>query len=345
MYLTYFLILISFVLFANCSNANVAQNKNPVIAPQGDVILTANQKSASVTMIEVQSGRTVSHIPVGAGPHELAASSDGRAAVVPLFGKSFLRGDGYGKEIAVIDIASATVKRTIDLSENTSPHGAIFLADNRTAAVTSSDAKTVVLVDTETGNIVKTIEIGNPPYLLIQSSDKQFAYSVNPQTDTLSELNLDSKTLTRTFSIQGEPGGIAVSQDGKSAWISRTGADALSVIDLANGEIIKTFEGIDIMRRVCISPDGKTILVTSQALNEVSVFEADTKQEIGKIPLGEGISASGATFGANSEIAYVTSPGSNLILELDVEKRTVLRKFNTESSPDGIVYIKRTAKY
>ena len=343
MRLKHLLILIFCALAANCSTAEPEQNAAPFIAPQGDVILAANQKSASVTMIEVKTGRTVAHIPVGEGPHEATVSTDGRTAVVPLFGRSFLRGDGYGKEIAVIDVASGSVRRKIDLGANISPHGAAFLADNRTVVIAASDAQTVVPVDTETGNVAEAIKTGNPPYLIAVSPDEQFAYTTNPWTDTLSEINLASKTLTRTFSIQGEPGGIAVARDGKTAWISRTGADALSVFDFERGEVTKTFEGIDVMRRVSISPDGKTVLVTSAANSEVRIFDAELKEEIGKIALGEGIYVSGITFGSNSETAYATSPRSNLILELDVKNRKVLRKFATESSPDGIVYIRRGA--
>jgi YVTN family beta-propeller protein len=344
MRLLFFLILFCAILSVNCSRAVPAQNGAPIIAPAGDVILVANQKSASVTMIEVESGRTVAHIPVGAGPHELAVSADGRTAVVPLFGESFLWGAGYGKAIAVIDVASATVRRTIELGENTSPHGAVFLADNRTAAVTSSDARAIVLIDTETGGITETIPIGNPPYLLTGSPDRQFAYSTNPQTGTVSELDLAAPALRRTFLIPGEPGGIAVSGDRSSLWVSRTGADALSVVDLETGEVTKTFGGLDVLRRAGISPDGQTILVTSGTSDEVRLFDVAGKKEIGKIPLGGGISASGVHFGADSKTAFVTSPRSDLVLELDVEKRTVLRKFDTQSSPDGIVYIKRAAE-
>jgi YVTN family beta-propeller protein len=334
-----FLILTFIVLSAGCSNNNVAQDKTPVVAPTGDVILAANQKSASVSLIEVKTGRTIAHLPVGDGPHEAAVSPDGRTAVVPLFGRS-IRGDGYGKELAVIDIASGSVRRKIDLDKNISPHGAVFLADNRTAVIAASDSKTVVFVDTENGKITETVKIGNQPYLIASSPDGQFVYTTNPWNDTLSEINLASKKPARTFSIQGEPGGIAVARDGKSLWIARPGADALSVFDLERGEITKTFEGIDKLRRVSISPDGKTVLVTSAALNEVRIYDADTKQETGKIPLGEDIFASGIIFGLNSETAYATAPRSNLILELDVKNRRVLRKFATESSPDGIIYIR-----
>jgi DNA-binding beta-propeller fold protein YncE len=337
------LILISCVFATACAAAK-PPHETALIAPQGDVLIAANQKSGSVTMIELETGRTVAHLPVGSGPHELAVSPDGRTALVPLFGKSFLRGDGYGKHATVIDIDSAKVVRTIDLGANSSPHGAFFRDDDRTAAVTSADAKAVLLVDTETGNIVHTIPLGNPPYLLTRSRDGRFAYSSNPQTDTVSEIDLETKALTRTFAIAGNPGGIAVSADGKSLWTARTENDALSVVDLASGEIVKTFEGIDVMRRIAVSPDGKTILVTSLALNEVRLYDADAKAEIGKIAFGEGVQPSGAAFGASSEIAYVTSPGANLIIELDIKNQKILRKFATESSPDGIVYIKRAAK-
>lgn len=329
------------LLFATCSNINRQTHQDNFLPPKGNVILIANQHSSSVTMIEVMTGRIVTHIPVGNGPHELTSSTDGRTVAVPLFGHSLLWGDGHGKELAIIDVASASVRQIIDLGENTSPHGAVFLNDNRSVAITSSDANTVVVANTQTGETLQTIQLENPPYLLALTPDLQFAYTSNPQTNTVSEINLSTRSLSRTFNIKGSPGGIAVTSDGKNLWVAQTEADTLSVVNLENGETIRTFEKIDGLRRIKISPDGRIALLTSQFLNEVMLFDVFEKKELGKIKLDEGIFASGITFGTDSKTAFVTCPSSNLVLELDLEKRTTLRKFKTQSSPDGIILIKR----
>lgn len=60
-------------------------------------------------MIEVRAGRIVAHIPVAEGPHEIAASPDGRWAVVTLPGDagSFNPFGLKGNKLAVIEIATA----------------------------------------------------------------------------------------------------------------------------------------------------------------------------------------------------------------------------------------------
>jgi hypothetical protein len=49
------------------------------------VLVVANQQSANATLVTLPGG-TTRHVAVGAGPHEAAASADGRWAVVTVYG-------------------------------------------------------------------------------------------------------------------------------------------------------------------------------------------------------------------------------------------------------------------
>src|SRR5262245_28149956 len=79
-------------------------------APTGTVIV-ANMGDNTATVIDVASKRVLATLPTGAGAHEVAVSHDGRWAVVSNYG---VRG-APGNSLTVIDVARASVARTIGL--------------------------------------------------------------------------------------------------------------------------------------------------------------------------------------------------------------------------------------
>src|SRR4029077_15141520 len=74
-------------------------------------LLVANQEDASASLIDLKSD-SMRFIPVGIGPHEAAISPSGRTGVVTVYGQR-----PPGNELAIIDIASGTVERTISLGQ------------------------------------------------------------------------------------------------------------------------------------------------------------------------------------------------------------------------------------
>lgn len=73
-----------------------------------DVVLVANQQGASVSILDATAHATLATLPTGDGPHEVAASADGRTAVVTNYGGQ----SGPGSSLTVIDLAKRTVRAT-----------------------------------------------------------------------------------------------------------------------------------------------------------------------------------------------------------------------------------------
>src|SRR4051812_9937168 len=90
--------------------------------PTGTVIVS-NMNDHTATMIDAASGRVIATLATGEGPHEVTASHDGKWALVSNYG---VRGKA-GHTITVIDVARATVAKTIELGEAGRPHGMAFL--------------------------------------------------------------------------------------------------------------------------------------------------------------------------------------------------------------------------
>ena len=88
--------------------------------------------------------------------HRSARGGDlpsGRTGVVTIYGQR-----PAGNELAIIDIASGTVKRTISLGQYTRPHGVVFIPGDETrVVVTSESTGNVVIVNIEGGTVEAAI--------------------------------------------------------------------------------------------------------------------------------------------------------------------------------------------
>jgi len=62
--------------------------------PKSGHILVANQQSASATIVDLATN-TITHIPVGNGPHEAAISPDGKWGFISVYGIGGPQGAGW----------------------------------------------------------------------------------------------------------------------------------------------------------------------------------------------------------------------------------------------------------
>jgi DNA-binding beta-propeller fold protein YncE len=245
-------------------------------------------------------------------------------------------------------VATATLRRTIDLGEDSSPHGIAFLSDNRTVVATSEPRHSVVLADVEAGATIGAISAGTDadPHILAVSADRRSVYSANLEGGTISEMDVATRTLRRTIPFPGEPVVIAVAPDGGAAWViecDKYGRYALAVVELTTGAIVSRFDGFDLPRRVGISPDGAQALITDPGRDEIRIYDAPCRRELGRVSTGKGTRPSGVSFAPDSSLAYVALQ-SGEIAEIDLKARTVIRRFKaTRTGLDGVVYIHRLA--
>ena len=77
-------------------------------------VIAVNQQSDSVTLIDLKTMEAYRHVPVVGGPHEAAASPDGRTVIVTNYNKT---GVGPQKTLSVLALPSGDTVKTIDLGE------------------------------------------------------------------------------------------------------------------------------------------------------------------------------------------------------------------------------------
>jgi DNA-binding beta-propeller fold protein YncE len=127
---------------------------------RAETLVVLNKSEHTASLIDPETGKTLSKLPVGRGPHEVIVSPDGRIAYVSNFGRygRCPAGDTMcktpGNTITVLDLGERKVKTTYDYGSDTGQHGSVISRDGKLLWVTSETPQSLLEIDTATGKIV-----------------------------------------------------------------------------------------------------------------------------------------------------------------------------------------------
>ena len=318
--------LVPFLLLAPALQGLRAQ------APLAGRVLVANQQAASATLVDLATGKS-SHIQVGNGPHETTISPDGRIGIVTVYGAQV-----PGNGVAVVDMATGTVTRTIDLGRFTRPHGATFLPGSNTMlAVTSESTSRVVLVDLAKGEVVADVPTqAGGSHMLGVTADGKRIYTANVGTGSVSELDVTGRAFTRQLPIAPRSEGVAVRPDGAEVWVGSNTNGTVSVVDTKTWAIAATLTGFTMPYRIGISPDNKLAVVVDPERDGIHVVDVATRKTLGTV-IGLG-SPRGVAIAADNRTAFITSAGRSSVIAVDLVTRKTLGEFAVQTAPDGVAW-------
>src|SRR4051812_18776710 len=239
--------LIPLLAAALCASPDTA----PAAPPSGDVLVVANQGDATVHLVEAATGRTLAALPSAPAPHEVAVTRDGRWAVATNYGDR----EAVGHALTVIDVATQTVARSIDLAPHTRPHGIAFLPGDSLLAVTSETSRGVLLVSFPGGElrgVMPTSQAGT--HILAIAAGGGKVWTANVGSGTVTELDVQTRSPVRTITVGPGTEGAALTPDGRRIWAASMGLDSTYVFDTSTGARIAAISTPGHPYRVAISP-------------------------------------------------------------------------------------------
>ncbi|MBP6716411.1 MAG: YncE family protein [Acidobacteria bacterium] len=296
-------------------------------------VLVANQQSGSASLINLAND-TAKVIPVGEGPHEAVISPSGRTGIVTIYGIA----GKPGNQLAVIDIASGVVTKTISLGTYTRPHGANFLpGDESRVVVTSESTQNIVLVDLTKGEVLQaTATTAAGSHMVATTADGSRAVTANITGGSISMFNLKpTPVLDRVIPTSPQTEGIAITPDGREVWAaSNTGI--VNIVNPVTSRIDKTLTGFGQPYRLAMSPDGKFAIICDPKGDKIAVADVATRAVVWTLdaigsPRGVNIAPDGKT-------AFVTLAADETMGVIDLDTRKLTRKIKVEKSPDGVWY-------
>ena len=332
-------------------NLSSCKERIPEEKSSGGVLIVANKSDNTVNIIDRLNGDILATVETGLEPHEVEVTPDGKFAVVANYGNR----EFPGNTLSVISIELAENQKTIDLGENTRPHGMVFLKDSYHLLVTTEGNQTLLLVDIETGEVLKTIPTEQEiSHMVAARNDPATAFVSSIRTGNMTVIDLESdQIITHVYSGRGAEG-IAVSPDEKEVWVTNRSDNTLTVFDTQSFEVIETIPCGEFPIRTKFSPDGKLFLVSNARSGEIAVFDAEEKNLAANISLKIELSddPEGRYFAAefegssipiglvvpDNESAYVANTNADVVTVIDLKNFEVIDHFKTGKQPDGIAY-------
>ena len=175
--------------------------------------------------------------------------------------------------------------------------------------------------------------------MVAATPDDRKLYVPNLDDGTVSVIDRSDGSLRQIETGEG-PEGIGVSPSGAEVWVANRGDGTVSVIDRRTDEIIERFptEG-RFPVKLRFSPDGRYVLVANNRSGSVSLFDTESRSLLAVIPTGE--RPLGLAFSGDSRLGYVTRPGADEVVEIDLRSHRVTRRLRTLPNPDGILWLSR----
>ncbi|MSO28602.1 MAG: YncE family protein [Candidatus Planktophila sp.] len=202
------------------SRINLENNKIDAVYPVGSVpkvvkvtpdnkyILVSNWCSYTVTIISVETQKTVKSIKIGRYPRGISVSADSKFAYVAEMGGSRIHRIAL-EDFSVSYIPIGSNPRAIELSP-----------DNSKLYVTLNISGKVIAWDLEANKAIKTVATGKSARSLAISSDGSSLFVVNFRSGTLSKVRTSDMKVIQNIKVCTEPIGVTYDSETSRTWVA-----------------------------------------------------------------------------------------------------------------------------
>ena len=255
------------------------------ITRDGAFLLTANQESADVSVIDTRTSKVVRRIPVGKNPEFMRMDSGGTTAYVtyepsvesgpPKKGAPEEKG-GSPAEVAAVDFAHGSA--TSFLMGGRETEGIEFSPDGKYIVVANEGNDTLAIYDKQSGRAVRTVDVkeyGSRPRGVKISPDGRTYVVTMENSNNFVVLDTDFRLVKSVPTEQG-PYGVAFDRAGKRIVVAAARARKLQVFDAAT---MSPMAAVPIGERCwhfTFTPDDSRIIVACGRSNDLHVIDAAT---------------------------------------------------------------------
>ena len=178
------------------------------VTPDNKYILVSNWCSYTVTVISVETGKTVQNIKIGRYPRGIAITKNSLYAYVAEMG---------GSGVHRINLQDFS-KTFIPVGSN--PRAIVLSPDEKTLYVTLNVSGKVAAWDLESNKLIKTVSTGKAARSLAISDDGSALFVVNFASGTMSKVRASDMKLIQTVKVCNEPIGITFDAPSQNTWVA-----------------------------------------------------------------------------------------------------------------------------
>jgi YVTN family beta-propeller protein len=324
----------------------------PSLGQASGLLLVVNKGESTLSVVDLADGKELGRVPTGYAPHEVAVSPDGRLAVVTDYGT----GQRPGNTLTVVDLTTLEAVATIDLGEQTRPHGIMWMPGHDRVAVTTEGNGTLTVVDVGAREVVAAVPTHQRvSHQVALTPDGTRAFVANIGSGSVTAIDLQSFSVIANIPTGQGAEGVAVSPDGREVWVSNRAENTVTVLDARSLDVLATLPSSDFPIRVIFSPDGTRAMVTNARSSELRVFDAASREDLMAVPIRapviEGRAQVIAFEGSASPIGlladpdgrhvYVAAASADAVAVVDLEEGMVVRLLPVGKEPDGLALARR----
>ena len=291
-------------------------------------------KEGSLAIVDPSTRKVVGTVRTGEGPHEVAASDDGKWAFASNYGDTT-----PGSTISVIDLAAGK-ERKLDLGALRRPHGLWFQAGK--LYFTAESNKLIGRYDPLQDKIDWLLGTGqNTTHMVLVAPDESAIFTSNIGSDSISMIERAGvQNWNETAIAVGKgPEGFDLSPDGKQIWVANSRDGSVSAIDVATKRVVQTF-GVQTKRsnRLKFTPDGRLVLISDLDAGDLVVLDRARKKEVKRMKLGR--EPAGILVEPGGARAYVAVTGDDNVAVIDLKSLELTARLSTGKGPDGMAWVK-----
>jgi len=316
-----------------------------------NALLVLAKRDATLAIVDPTTLEVLARIPVGSDPHEVVTSADGKTAYVTNYG------GGTYHSLAVVDLTQQIALPPVDLGALRGPHG--IAAVGGRIWFTAEAAKAIGSYDPASKSVDWVLGTGqNHTHMIFVFEDMNRILTTNVSSATVSLLERGAARRSSAADPKkndGSPGidwdetvipvgqgaeGFDVTRDGTEAWVANAGDGTISVIDIGARSVKATVQAnVRGANRLKFSVDGKRVFVSTLRGPDVVVFDAATRAEVKRIPVGHG--AAGLLMEPSGARVFVACSPDDSVAVIDAKTMEVVGRIDAGKNPDGLAWAAR----
>ena len=256
------------------------------VAAAALLAFVAAEDQDRLVVVDLERRRIVRRIQVADGPHNVAASWDGRFVLVtsPPAGRVTLV-SGCSRVVASCSLRVLKVFRGLAY-----PHDVEVSADGRFAYVTEEHASRIAIIDLERRRVVRRVNVGAGPHDLAVNPRATRVWVTHGRTDrpiTLVDTShpVSAKT-AGAVDGPGAPHDIFFSPTGDRVWITYWDTPHVAAYDTRSRRLVARRRAGVLPHHVAVGPEGNFAWVTDHVGARAAIFAARTGRRVRTVRVG-----------------------------------------------------------
>ena len=330
-------------------------------------LLVLSKADHTLSIVDPATLKVVARMPSGPDPHEVIASTDGKTAYISNYG-----GGAYNS-ITPVDLVEQKSLPPIDLGPLRGPHGLMYVGGK--VWFTAEAAKVIGSYDPATKKVDWVLGTGqNRTHMVFVTDDLKRIITSNVSSATMTIIEKSAPGGRGGGPGPGGPGGpppggpppgggppmgspqgdwdetvvavgrgaegFDVSPDGKEIWAANAQDGTISILDFAGKKVIQTLAAnVASANRLKFTPDGKHVFVSLLRGKDAAVFDAATRAEVKRVPIGTG--AAGIEMQPEGARVYIACTPDDYVAIVDLKTLEVVGRIDAGKQPDGMAWAVR----